>query len=141
MAHIRVFNPEGTGVPVGPFSQVATVSASSGLAFISGQVGAESDGTLIGIGDFQAQVWKAFDNLATVLDSLGLSMTDVAYTRGFLVRPEDLPAYRQARIDWYAQVTPDGPPPCSTVVVRSLYVPECLFEMDAVAVFPEGKGA
>jgi enamine deaminase RidA (YjgF/YER057c/UK114 family) len=50
------------------------------------------------------------------------------------VRTDDLPAYREERERLYGEVCASGPPPTTTLVVGGLYHPDCLFEVDAVAV-------
>ena len=47
---------------------------------------------------------------------------------------DDLPAYREERERFYGKVFTSAPPPTTTLVVAGLYHPDCLFEVDAVAV-------
>ena len=133
---LQLVNPEGIPAPLGPYTHVASVAAGAGLVFISGQVGADADGVLVHASDFRLQVRQAFKNLEGMLGSMGLGVSDVAFLRGFLTRNEDFDAIREERARWYAEVSPSANPPCSFVVVRGLYHPDCLFEVDAVAVRP-----
>ena len=131
---VEIVNPAGAPPPVGPYSQVAIVEAGSRVAHISGQVAADSDGELVGAGDFRTQFRVAAENLGKVLEALGVSFDDVAYVRGHLTRVSDLPAYREERERFYGRVCTKGPPPTTTLVVAALYHPDCLIELDAVAV-------
>jgi enamine deaminase RidA (YjgF/YER057c/UK114 family) len=130
---VEILNPEGAPLPVGPYSVVAVAEPGSRTAYISGQVSADASGNLTGVGDFRAQFHGAFENLQRVLQSLGASFDDVAYVRGHLVRADDLPAYREERERFYGEVCASAPP-TTTLVVGGLYHPDCLFEVDAVAV-------
>jgi enamine deaminase RidA (YjgF/YER057c/UK114 family) len=131
---LEISNPPGLAPPVGPYSHVATVEPGSQVAFIAGQVAADASGKLVGVGDFRAQFAAAFDNLGRVLSSLGASFDDVAFVRGYLSRAEDLPAYREERERFYGSVCTGPPPPTTTLVVAGLYDPDCLLEVDAVAI-------
>ena len=131
---VEILNPEGAPLPVGPYSVAAVAEQGSRTAYISGQVSADASGNLTGLGDFRAQFHGAFENLQRVLQSLGASFDDVAYVRGHLVRADDLPAYREERERFYGEVCTSAPPPTTTLVVAGLYHPDCLFEVDAVAV-------
>jgi enamine deaminase RidA (YjgF/YER057c/UK114 family) len=131
---LEIVNPEGVPPPVGPYSQVAIAEPGARLALISGQVAADASGNLVGIGDFRAQFLAAFGNLGNVLGSLGASFDDVAFVRGYLTREADLPAYRDERERFYASACTQGPPPTTTLVVAGLYHPDCLLEVDAVAI-------
>jgi enamine deaminase RidA (YjgF/YER057c/UK114 family) len=133
---LEISNPEGVAPPVGPYSHVAIVDPGSRLAFIAGQVAADPSGQLVGVGDFRAQFEAAFANLGRVLESLGTSFDDVAFVRGYLSRADDLPAYREERERLYASVCTGAAPPTTTLVVGALYHPDCLLEVDAVAVLP-----
>jgi 2-iminobutanoate/2-iminopropanoate deaminase len=134
--NLQLVNPQGMPAPLGPYSHVGSVQGGAGLVFISGQVGADADGVLVDPSDFRLQVRQAFKNLEAMLASMQLGVPDIAFLRGFLTRNEDFDAIREERARWYAQVSPASAPPCSFVVVRGLYHPDCLFEVDAVAVRP-----
>jgi enamine deaminase RidA (YjgF/YER057c/UK114 family) len=132
---VEILNPEGAPLPVGPYSVAAVAEQGSRTAYISGQVSADPSGNLTGVGNFRAQFRGSFENLQRVLHSLGASFDDVAYVRGHLVREDDLLAYREERERFYGEVcTSSPPPPTTTLVVAGLYHPDCLFEVDAVAV-------
>ena len=48
----------------------------------------------------------------------------------FLVNADDFPAYSAMR----AKAFPSDPPASSTVVVRALVLPDCLIEVEAIAI-------
>jgi enamine deaminase RidA (YjgF/YER057c/UK114 family) len=133
---MEIRNLSSVPPPVGPYSHVAVTESGERLAHIAGQVGSDETGALVAPGDFVRQCRQAFANLQAALSELGASFEDVAYLRGYLARSEDLPAYREERERLYARVCPGKPPPTTTLVVAALYHPDCLFEVDAVAVLP-----
>jgi enamine deaminase RidA (YjgF/YER057c/UK114 family) len=132
MADIR--NLANVPPPVGPYSHVAIVPAGASVVHISGQVASDDNGDLLAKGDFRRQCRAAFENVGRVLSELGLDFQSVVYVRGYLTRPEDVPAYREERAEFYRRAGGELPPPTTTLVVRELYDPECLIEIDALAV-------
>lgn len=131
---LRFINPSTVPAPLGPYSHMAVAKAGSELVFVSGAVGADMDGALVHQTDFRLQVRQAFKNLEGMLRAEGLTLADVAFLRGFLRREEDFQAIREERKRWYDENGLTAYPPCSFVVVRGLYDPSCLFEVDALAV-------
>lgn len=59
---------------------------SGDLVFVSGQVGSREDGTPEP--DFEAQVRRAFDNLAAVLEAAGCGLDDIVDVTTFHTDPE-----------------------------------------------------
>jgi enamine deaminase RidA (YjgF/YER057c/UK114 family) len=132
-AMVEVFNPEGIPAPVGPYSQVAIGPSDRRVAHIAGQVAVDDSGDIVGVGDFRVQCRQALANLDRVVTAIGGTFEDVVYVRGYLRRAADLPAYREERERFYREATPNRPPPTTTLVVSALYHPDCLVEIDAVA--------
>ena len=125
---------EGVPPPLGFYSHAASVQNGVGrTAYLSGQIPVDMSGELVGVGDFRRQVHQTFDNIQRVLAGLGSSFEQVVYVRSFLTRVDDLAAYTEERKKIYAQVCPKGPPPTTTVYV-DLYHPDCLLEVEVVAV-------
>ncbi len=85
--------------------------------------------------DFEAQVVRAFENLATVLSTAGVTFEQVIRFGYFVVALDDhkLRLVRSVR-DRFVQ----GPePPASTLVgVQRLYLADVLIEIEAVAELP-----
>jgi enamine deaminase RidA (YjgF/YER057c/UK114 family) len=131
---LEIMNPETAAPPVGPYSQIAVAGPGARVAFIAGQVAADEQGELLGVGSFRDQFRYAFANLGRALEALGASFDDLAFVRGYLSRAENLPAYREERERFYAEACTHSPPPTTTLVVAGLYHPDCLLEVDAVAI-------
>jgi reactive intermediate/imine deaminase len=103
------------------------------LLFISGQAAIGGDGALVGVGDFDAQAAQAFGNLERVLRAGGSSLANVVKVTIFLRDMRNFPKIVALRERWF---TP--PYPADTIVeVSSLYSPDALIEIEAVAVADE----
>ena len=87
------------------------------------------------VGDFEGQVELVLANVTKVLEAVGADWEDVAFVRGYLTRAEDFPRYVIARERFYSKVC-DKPPATTSLIVSGLYNPNCLFEMDLLAVVP-----
>lgn len=112
------------------YSQVVEVRGGRTL-YISGQVSLDSAGNVVGSGDFAAQVKQVFANLKARLDEAGASFNDVVKLNFYLLDASNLQLVRDIR-DTYVN---RGHPPASTlVVVKQLFRPELLVEVDAIAV-------
>ena len=101
------------------------------LLLVSGQVGIDGSGELVSLDDFEAQADQAFRNLSTVLEAGGSSLDRVAKVTIFLTdMAANFPKVVELRRRWF---TP--PYPADTIVeVRSLYRPEVMLEIEAIAV-------
>ena len=101
------------------------------ILLVSGQVGIDGSGELVSVDDFEAQADQAFRNLATVLEAGGSSLDRVAKVTIFLTdMAANFPKVVELRRKWF---TP--PYPADTIVeVRSLYRPEVMLEIEAIAV-------
>jgi len=95
--------------------------------YVSGQIGMDPSGTIPE--GFEAQAQRAFDSLKAVRAAAGASLSDIVKVTVPLVELSDLAAYRNVRETYLPHL------PASTLcVVRSLAVPELLFESEAIAV-------
>jgi 2-iminobutanoate/2-iminopropanoate deaminase len=98
---------------------------------VSGQVGIDGAGELVSLDDFETQADQAFRNLANVLEAGGSSMDRVVKVTIFLTdMAANFPKVVELRRRWF---TP--PYPADTIVqVQSLYRPEVMLEIEAIAV-------
>ena len=100
------------------------------LVFVSGQVGIDGAGELVSLDDFETQADQAFRNLSSVLEAGGSSMDRVVKVTIFLTNmAANFPKVVDLRRKWF---TP--PYPADTIVqVQSLYRPEVMLEIEAIA--------
>jgi enamine deaminase RidA (YjgF/YER057c/UK114 family) len=133
MTH-TLFNPAGLHDPT-PFgySHTAQVPAGSGLVLISGQYGANPDGSLVSP-HFADQVERALHHLTVALAAHGLTLEHVAQLRTYVVGIdfEKLAVLGQAMGERFG-----GRLPTQTLIgVAGLALPGMLYEVEAVAVQP-----
>lgn len=116
------------------FGWTHVVSSRGGKTIhISGQVGVDGDGKIVGQGDLKAQTEQAFRNIRLALAAAGASFDDVVKTTIFVVglRAEHVPIIREVRSRY---VSPDHPPASTLVGVSALVGPDWLIEIEATAV-------
>ena len=101
------------------------------LLLVSGQVGIDGEGELVSLDDFETQADQAFRNLSTVLEAGGSSMDRVVKVTIFLTdMAANFPKVVDLRRKWFT-----APYPADTIVqVQSLYRPEVMLEIEAIAV-------
>ncbi|WP_078668518.1 RidA family protein [Chitinophaga eiseniae] len=103
------------------------------LLFISGQTAIGDDGQLQGIGDFDVQAEKAFQNLEKVLKAGGSSLPNVIKVTILLRDMGNFNKIVALRKRFFT-----APYPADTIMeVSSLYSPDALIEIEAVAVADE----
>jgi enamine deaminase RidA (YjgF/YER057c/UK114 family) len=126
--------PDGVFPPLGPYTHAWIVPGGSDWLYVSGQVAVDTTGQVVGLGDIGAQVEQVFRNLDGVLAGAGFEFADIVKFTTYLVRVEDVQAYRTAREPIFDRYFPDRRFPASTlVVVSQLANPEMLIEIETVA--------
>jgi 2-iminobutanoate/2-iminopropanoate deaminase len=117
------------------FSQIVT-SRGGKTVYLSGQVGWDENGEIVAKDDFQAQLQRSFENVATAMRAAGGSIDDVVSIRIYTVNegPEERTQIRQA----LKRVFSEGHAPATTWLgVRALSNPDFLIEVEAVGVVEE----
>jgi enamine deaminase RidA (YjgF/YER057c/UK114 family) len=128
----RNVNPEDLG-PARGFSH-ATVAGS--LVWLGGQIGSDATGKVPEPGDITAQFGRAVRNIAIALRAVGSAPTDTVKLTYYVT---DLKAYKDnlRTIGFaYREVFGRHYPATTLVEVRSLFDPDALIEIEAVAVCP-----
>lgn len=98
--------------------------------YISGQVGWDSEGNVVGKGDFETQARQAYRNLEAVLKDAGASMANLVKVNMYLTDSRFAEPNRKLRGEFFK-----APLPAMTlVIVEGLALPELLFEVEGVAV-------
>jgi enamine deaminase RidA (YjgF/YER057c/UK114 family) len=126
---VELIDPDGL-LERPTYSHIA-IATGSRLVFISGQVGFDSGGQLVGQ-DHYSQAEQAFENLATAVRAVGGSMEDIAKITIYVVghNPQVLDRLMAARASAFGEHKP-----ASTYVgVEALARPGLLVEVEAVAV-------
>nr|WP_294870318.1 RidA family protein [uncultured Pedobacter sp.] len=100
------------------------------LLFISGQTAIDDEGKLIGLGDFDAQAQKAFENLEKVLKAGGSSFKNVVKVTILLRDMANFEKVVTLRGRYFCE-----PYPADTIMeVSSLFSQDALIEIEAIAV-------
>ena len=110
--------------------KMATRMEGGRLVYVSGQVAWDASGNIVGKGDVGAQARQTFRNLRQVLQAAGGDLGSLMKMTTYITRIEDRPAVAEARGEVF-----DGEVPASTlIVVKSLFHPDFLLEIEGVAV-------
>jgi 2-iminobutanoate/2-iminopropanoate deaminase len=110
--------------------KMATRMEGGRLVYVSGQVAWDASGNIVGKGDVGAQARQTFRNLRQVLQAAGGDLGSLMKMTTYITRIEDRPAVAEARGEVF-----DGEVPASTlIVVKSLFHPDFLVEIEGVAV-------
>jgi enamine deaminase RidA (YjgF/YER057c/UK114 family) len=121
-------NPPGVYTPQAHYSQVARVG---NTLYISGQLGLDASGELVGPGDARAQARQAWNNLLAILAHYGATSRQLVKTTTFITHWAYRPQVGEARDEIFSQ---PPYPPSTLVVVQGLAEPRFLVEIEAIAV-------
>lgn len=131
-AKFHVFSPTELPKPVG-YSHVGEVTSGK-LIYISGQVAMDAAGNLVGKDDYPSQLRQVFANLNTALEAAGASFKNVIKLNYYIVDRVDRSEFFAYRVVRDQYVDTANPPTATVIVVRGLFVPEFLVEIEAIAV-------
>ena len=123
----EIVNPPGVFPPQAHYSHVARVDKT---LYIAGQVGLDTGGQLIGLGDAEAQADQVWRNLSAILANFGGTLQHIVKTTTFITNWGYRPDVARAR-----DRNLSAPyPPNTFVVISSLADPRYLVEIEAIAV-------
>lgn len=129
----RFICPETIAKPFG-YTHIVEVAAPSRFIYISGQLGLDQGGKLVGgSGNFEAQAVQAFENMKAALAAVGATFANVIKLNNYLTDINHLPLFREVR-DRYVNIA--APPASTLVAISQLAIKEAVFEMEAIAVLP-----
>ena len=127
----QFLNPPTLGKTYG-WSQ-AVVAQGSRTVYVSGQVGINATGEVVGRGDLRQQAEQAWKNVQHALEAAGATFADVVKTNLYVVglKPEHVPILRDVRAKF---ISGEHPPASTLVGVTALVGVDWLIEIEAVAV-------
>jgi reactive intermediate/imine deaminase len=125
----RFLSPDTLPAPFG-YTHVVDVPASR-IVYVSGQVPLDTEGQLVGEGDFEAQVRQVFANLTAALEAAGVAWSDVVKLNYFLVDVSRIASVRAIRDEY---VDTERPPASTLVEVSGLFRDDVMIEVEAVAI-------
>jgi enamine deaminase RidA (YjgF/YER057c/UK114 family) len=136
---VTLLNPAGLAKGRG-FAQVS-IARGSRLIHVAGQVGEDSDGNPVGLGDLAAQTERAIENVVTALAAADAHYSDVVkvtvYVAGWNeAKMEALAAGFRAAA---SKLGIDTVKPMTLVGVATLGRQEWLVELDVTAIAEDGR--
>jgi len=133
MTEINIYNPTELGAPLGQYTHVTRVKANEFL-FIAGMLAGDSQGNIIGEGDFEAQTAQVFKNIEAALRSAGASWQNVVQFTTYLVHSQDIPKFMDYRLREFPKMFPNGKyPPNTLLMVDRLVKEPFLVEVQTIA--------
>src|SRR5688572_4502725 len=110
--------------PSGHFPHAIKVKANGDFVFVSGMVAAAADGSIVGIGDIEAQTRQVCENLKAAMEEAGGTLDDICRVDVYVRNMEHFPAIHKVRREYFT-----GDPPASTMVeITKMTNPDCLIE-------------
>ena len=116
-----------------PISHYTDAVVAGELLFISGLLGVDGRGALVGRDDVAAQARQVFENMRVVLDEAGCRFEDVVKVTVYLTDVHDRPKINPVR----QEVFGDTRPASTLVEVSRLALAGAKVEIEAVALIPQ----
>jgi enamine deaminase RidA (YjgF/YER057c/UK114 family) len=130
--NVQYVNPESAGPAQGLYSHLTRVKAGE-LIFVAGQLSVGRDGSVVGVGDFDAQFKQVFDNLRDVLAGVGTDFNDIAKFTTYLVHSQHIPNFMRLRAELFPRMfKTDMYAPNTLLIVDRLVKEEFLLEVEVV---------
>ncbi len=129
MAVRKLLQPDTLPVPTACFSQGIEISGKR-MIFVAGQLPVDKTGSIVGDGDFKAQITQVFENIKAVLGVAKASFDDVVKLNIYVTDVKNLPVVQAVRSGYLT-----SPYPATTLVeITALANPKALVEIEAIAV-------
>lgn len=128
---IERFNPDGLAAR--PFYHHVVLSSAATTVHISGQVGLDADGNVVGEDDFAAHVSQAYANLDIALTAASVTRDQVVKVTTFVVDYDHeikWPPIKEIHAAFFGEAVPSW----TVVGVQALARPDLLIEIEATAV-------
>lgn len=120
----RLINPASSHATRG-YSQAVQVG---NTVYISGQVGLDRDGKLVGKDDPIAQARQAVENIKAILDEIGAGAQNIVKMRTYVTDRENWGAILKE----IGRLTAKHSPAYTTVMVNGLILPGTMVEIEAI---------
>ncbi len=129
---VNFVNPTGVHKPVG-YTHVVSIRGPGKLLYISGQVAKDQEGNIVGVGNLEAQTKQVYENLSSILKSMGATFSDVVKMNIYTTRLDQIASIRKVRDRYFS---PDHLPASTLVGVVGLADKDFLIEVEVVAALP-----
>jgi 2-iminobutanoate/2-iminopropanoate deaminase len=131
---VNAFNPPDAWAPFGAFS-MAVVQGDGRIVHLKGQVALDRGGAVVGAGDMRAQTRQVLENIRTVLAAFGGTMADIVSLTHYVTDIGAFMTTGDIRREFFAAPFPVT----TTVEIASLYRPELVVEITAIAEIPRDR--
>jgi len=118
--------------PSGVFSHGVSV-ANARLIFVSGMLGRDAAGRIVGPGDIRAQTHQTLRNIQAVLETDGATLADVIKVTVYIRDMSQFAAIHEVRAQYFKA---DRLPASTMVEISRFTEPDALIEIEAVAAVP-----
>lgn len=123
----KIHNPPTVAAGAG-YSHGIELPPQARTLYCAGQLGVKTDGTFAS-DEIRGQAEQAWRNVGAVLQSAGMGYENIVKLTHYLVRREDIPAYREVRAQFLGKLAPAS----TLVVIDALARPEALIEVEVIA--------
>jgi 2-iminobutanoate/2-iminopropanoate deaminase len=124
---IKCHDPAAIYAPLGAYTHAVEIPAGTRMLTVSGQIGIRPDGSLAeGI---EAQLRQSWANIAAILDSAGMTLTDIVKVTTIVVRQDDLKVHPKVR----SEVLGSHRAAATGFCVSALANPDILCEIEILA--------
>ncbi|MEM1286074.1 MAG: RidA family protein [Pseudomonadota bacterium] len=130
------YNPPGAWPQLGRAFNHGVVEPEGRRLHITGEVGWDADGKIVGPGDCEAQMRQAFANVEAILATAGGRLEDIVSMTIYFLNREDLPVIQRVRAE---KLSSETAPASILVQVPGLVVPDLLVELVPIAVIPHER--
>lgn len=124
---IKIHNPPTVAAGAG-YSHGIELPPQARVLYCAGQLGVKADGAFAS-DEIRGQAEQAWRNIAAVLQAAGMGYENIVKLTHYLVRREDIAAYREVRAQFLGKLAPAS----TLLVISALARPEALIEIDVVA--------
>ncbi len=127
------FNPDYLWKPRDRGFNMGIVQPEGRILHFTGQVAWDENERLVGKGDVEVQTRQCFQNILTLLQSVGGVMEDIVSITTYYTNPSQLPEIQHVRKEFFCRETA---PVSTSVMVAGLGHTDFLVELTPVAVVP-----
>jgi 2-iminobutanoate/2-iminopropanoate deaminase len=121
------------GKPSGHFAHANAIEARGRIVFISGMTSKAADGSVVGVGDIEAQTRQMCENVKAAIEAAGGTMADICRVDVYVKDMAGFDTILRVRREYF----PDPPPASTMVAISGFTHPDYLIEMNAIAVIPD----
>ena len=125
---LEKLNPKSIVAPFNnAYHHVVVIPSGARVAYVSGQIGLNPDGTLPATIEEQAD--RAWENVIESVKEAGMTVNDIVKVTVYLLDDKDYPAFASARQKYLGAARPAS----TAILVKQLVSPDWRVEIEVVA--------